>query len=381
MRRRRTRTEFSLFSTLARVFPRLCLLGLVLLPVAELAAGIALSRIPEPRPIASVALTDAQLAQLYGTGDVAPIREMLAETRDLRDTVYAPLVEYRMKPFRGRYVVVGDDGWRMVPRPDEGGGAKVFVFGGSTAFGTGSPDGETIPAHLDALLREAGKPAQVFNFGVPGWFSTQERIALEQMLTAGGKPDLAVFIDGLEDLRHCAAPDRTGWSPRLAQTETRHGLAGMLEKSALLQVVRLLLPDEPRPDSLVPPCAGDGDVEKALARLDANRRMISAIAERFGFRVLFVQQPVPGYGYDNAKRVVAVSPAEMTPLVAVAKGYSRMAETRGAGRPGDGDLLWLADLEPAAGNAYVDVVHYSPLFNRAIAEAVARRVVDGHLLP
>jgi hypothetical protein len=382
MRRRRTRnrTEFNPLAGLVRIIPKLCLLALVLLPVAELVAEIAVARIPEPRPIASSALTDPQLGELYASPDVAPIREMLVEMRDFRDTVYAPLVEYRMKPFAGNHVGIGADGWRTVPRV-EGGGAKVFVFGGSTTFGIGSADGQTIPAQLDALLLEAGKSAQLFNFGVPGWFSTQERIALEQMLAAGNKPDLAIFIDGLEDLRHCAAPDRTGWSARLARIDDRHGLEGMLEQSAFLQLLHRLAPAEIKPDTAPPACASDGDVERALARLDANRRMIAAIADRFGFKVLFVQQPVPSFGYDNAKRAVPVSPAEMVPLVAVAKGYSRLAEARAAGRLPESDLLWLADLEPASGNAYVDTMHYSPLFNRSIAEAVSRRIIDGHLLP
>ncbi|CAA7617629.1 conserved hypothetical protein [Magnetospirillum sp. LM-5] len=378
-RRLRTRAEFNPLAALARMIPRLCLLLLVLLPVAELGAGIALPRIPEPRPNASSTLSDQQISQLYGVEDAGPVREMQAEMRDLGDAGYWPLVEYRMKPFAGKHVTVGPDGWRAVPRV-EGEGAKVFVFGGAAVFGTGNADGQTIPAYLDTLLLEAGKSARVFNFGVPGWISTQERIALEQMVVAGNKPDLAIFVDGFEDLRRCDGSDRTAFSEQLAATEAKPSLATMLAHSALAKLVGRLRP--PPAKGLLPlVCTHDSEVERALARLEVNRRMISAMADRLGFKVLFVQQPVPTFAYDNAKRLVPVSPAEMAPLVGVAKGYSRLAEARAAGRPTDPETLWLAELEPATGNAYVDIVDYSPSFNRAIAEAVARHVLDKSLLP
>lgn len=378
-RRPRTRSEFNPLAALARFFPRLCLLLLVLLPVAELVAGIALPRIPEPRLNASSTLSDQQVAALYGTEDVAPVRQMLGEMRDERDIGYAPLVEYRMKPFTGQYVTIGSDGWRAAPRVDAD-GAKVFVFGGAAVFGVANADGHTIPAYLDTLLLEAGKSVRVSNFGVPGWNSTQERIALEQLLVAGSKPDLAIFIDGFEDLRRCDGSDRTSFSDHLAASEAKPSLATMLTHSALAKVIGRLRP--PPAKALLPlVCTHDSEVERSLARLEINRRMIAALADRMGFKVLFVQQPVPTFAYDNAKRVVPVSPAEMAPLVGVAKGYSRLAEARAGGRPAEPETLWLAELEPATGNAYVDIVHYSPSFNRTIAEAVARQVVDKSLLP
>ena len=39
-------------------------------------------------------------------------------------------------------------------------------------------------------------------------------------------------------------------------------------------------------------------------------------------------------------------------------------------------MLWLAELEPVDGNAYIDPVHYSPVFAKLIGETLAKRVVE-----
>jgi hypothetical protein len=379
-RRNRSRSDFNPVAALIRTLPRLLLLVLVLIPAAEIAAEFVLPRIPEPRPIASQAMTDQQISLLYGEQDVASLREILSESRDLRDVVYAPFVDYRLKPFAGRHVTVGADGWRRTPN-QAAEGAKVVLFGGGTVFGAGVSDRQTIASYLQDALNRAGVQASVANRGVPGWFSTQERVALAQMLAAGDIPALAVFVDGLEDLRRCAAPDNTAISDERIAKESLSGVKALAEHSSLMKLIRRLHPEEVKPDTKPAGCATDSDVEKALTRLSANRRVIRGMAKQFGFAVLFVQQPVSSYAYDNAKRAVPVSPAEMVPLVGVAKGYSRLADLRSGDHPQDEDLLWLADLEPSYGNAYLDTVNYSPLFNQAIAQALASRVMEARLLP
>ena len=90
--------------------------------------------------------------------------------------------------------------------------------------------------------------------------------------------------------------------------------------------------------------------------------------------MLFVQQPVPTYHYDNAKRAVPLKPEQMAPYVATAKAYPRLAEMRGTGKLWEQNLLWLAELEPVDANAYVDPVHYSPAFAAQIGERLAKRL-------
>jgi lysophospholipase L1-like esterase len=59
-------------------------------------------------------------------------------------------------------------------------GLRVLVIGDSVAFGRGVADGEAYPARLEALLRERGLDAAVFNLAVPGYDTYLERITFEQ---------------------------------------------------------------------------------------------------------------------------------------------------------------------------------------------------------
>jgi hypothetical protein len=127
-------------------------------------------------------------------------------------------------------------------------------------------------------------------------------------------------------------------------------------------------------------CETDAEVDAVIRRLDVNRRMIDAMAERMGFKALFVQQPVPTYSYDNRKRPFPVKEEALGYHMNAARGYPRMADMKAAGQLWDRGMLWLAELEPAEGNAYIDAIHYSPAFNKAIGERIASVLVDGGML-
>ena len=371
-RRSRNRSESTSASGVLSGLPRLLILLLVLLPVAEWGAGALLRRLDARSQ--AVVLSDKDIAKLYDSADPGHYRDVLEETPHPRDGIYEPLTEYRMPPRAGKSVSVDQAGIR-------GGvigasGPRVVLFGGSTAFGVGLADAETISAALAGQLGRDGIAVRVENRAVPGWYSTQDRIAFAEMLAAGTKPDVAVFMHGIDDFMHCGVPERTSWSRRLAQVGQPVGLETALRQSALVALGRRLtgMAEPARIEDMAPDCSADADVDAALARLDANRRMIAAMAERFGVKVLFVQQPVPTFHYDNAKRALPLGPDQMAPFVATAKGYARLAELRGSGKLWEQDLLWLAELEPEDGNAYIDPVHYSPLFAKLIGETLAKRV-------
>ncbi|HEV2765747.1 MAG TPA: hypothetical protein VGV38_22370, partial [Pyrinomonadaceae bacterium] len=131
-------------------------------------------------------------------------REERARLTKFRRSCYAP---YRLwtscGPHRGKFVNIGADGFRVSPDPlaaeAPAGAFKVFVMGGSAAYGWGSPDSETIPAHLADLIRQkfekSGRPREVrvVNLGVPAYNSTQELLLLIELLKRGHRPDLVVF--------------------------------------------------------------------------------------------------------------------------------------------------------------------------------------------
>lgn len=373
-RRNRNRSETPSGSGALGKLLRLLLLVLVLLPIAEWGASVIMTRLADASRQPTV--SDKDLAKLYGGDQPGRNRQALVESPTLADAVYAPLVEYRMPARSGELVSVSAQGSR-------GGiigasGPRVVVFGGGTTFGHGLADAETIPAAMAAKLQESGVAVRVENRAVPGWYSTQDRVAFAEMLATGDKPDWAVFVHGLDDFLRCGQPEKTAFSARLAETGAPIGLEQVIRQSSLAALLRKLggksQMDRDLENSQV--CSSDSQVEASLARLDANRRLIAAMAERFGVKVLFVQQPVPTFHYDNAKRAVPLDPERMKPYVATAKGYARLTEKRGTGMLYEQDLLWLAEFEPAEGNAYMDAVHYSPAFAKLIGEKLAERLAS-----
>ena len=74
---------------------------------------------------------------------------------------------------------------------------SVWFFGGSTMWGTGSSDNQTIPSHFNSLTN-----LPVYNFGETGWNSRQ---SLNQLINAIGdkkNPSVAIFYDGVNDIIH-----------------------------------------------------------------------------------------------------------------------------------------------------------------------------------
>jgi len=130
-------------------------------------------------------------------------------------------VGFKEAPFRGKYVNVADNGYRLSPPqgpwPIDPKNYNVFVFGGSTTFGYGVTDDQTIPARMQAIMMEhsLARRVCVYNFGRGFYYSTPERILFEQLLLGGARPNLAVFLDGVNDFG--SADDRFVYSRAFAR--------------------------------------------------------------------------------------------------------------------------------------------------------------------
>jgi len=109
---------------------------------------------------------------------------------------------WRRAPVSGRYVNVDANGLRRTWNPAalSSPRIRIFTFGGSTMWGTGSRDDYTIPSQLSkALAGSFGSAVEVVNFGEAGYVQTQELIALLREIQRGNVPSVAVFYDGFND--------------------------------------------------------------------------------------------------------------------------------------------------------------------------------------
>jgi len=220
---------------------------------------------------------------------------------------YHPYVIWRRAPFQGRTINIGEHGTRVTPGANcSANSYKVFAFGGSTMWGTGSPDWGTIPAYLQAGLEAlTGKPVCVVNFGETGYVSTQGVIQLILELQSGNVPHLVIFYDGVNDVYAAYQWGRPTHqnvkyiAARFENSENRPSLADWIRASNAFQLIQRaaskLRHDPTKGSNLLTyktmgvDTAGLSDslVETYLS----NYKIVDALAQKYGFKFLFFWQP------------------------------------------------------------------------------------------
>ncbi len=94
---------------------------------------------------------------------------------------------------------------REIVMPKPSGVYRIFVTGGSTAYGTGAPSQDrTIAGYLVKLLAMSLSPLtelryEVFTLACPAWASTHERIIIENRLSEL-EPDMIICFSGNNDV-------------------------------------------------------------------------------------------------------------------------------------------------------------------------------------
>ena len=85
--------------------------------------------------------------------------------------------------------------------------AKVWVFGGSTAWGVGVPDDGTIAAYLEKATR-----LRTFNLAETGYNAHQSLNLLMKLYVEGGRPEFVVFYDGVNEVEQKCRKELTFYS-------------------------------------------------------------------------------------------------------------------------------------------------------------------------
>ncbi len=94
------------------------------------------------------------------------------------------------------------DRWRTVERLPHA--VRVVALGDSVTFGAGVDASEAWPQRLEARLRAEGRRVEVFNAGMIGWSTRQERLAWERILRPY-RPDrvlLGVCLNDIPELNY-----------------------------------------------------------------------------------------------------------------------------------------------------------------------------------
>jgi lysophospholipase L1-like esterase len=262
--------------------------------------------------------------------------------------------------------------------------SHVWMFGGSTLYGSGVPDWATIPSFLSKELNATGTHCVVItNFGTEAYNTNQELLLLVEQLKAGRRPDAVIFYDGVND-------SYTGvYQPGIASAHMQYPaisarveskLAGKLEflrhSYALLLVRRMLLSKQKQD-----PAAIEAETKvKATQTLDnyqANLRMVQALAGIYHFTVFSFWQPSLAYGnkpivpYEAELIRVDTNSPDGSALKPMRFAYQEAERRAGS----NGDFVFLANvLDREQGPLYLDEWHLGPRGNQLIAQAIAKHL-------
>lgn len=335
------------------------------------------------------------LQGLYPSMGEDEILQLLKETWS-RSYAFEDYTHFRESPCIGKYVNVDPNGFRRSKNqaswpPDREKYFVIFIFGGSTAFGYGVPDDQTIASHLQDFLSAGAlkKAAAVYNFGRGHYYSTQERILFEQLVAAHRLPDVALFIDGLNEFFYYENEGTAvskSFEKFLAGDIRQLWFKELRKRSRVIQtfrVIRKTVKDGLFDRDMGPAKERYRDSHPAklmrcIERYTLNKRMIEAVSSSFNTKSIFVWQPVPTYQYDLTLHPFGKAGFGRHGYSAV--GYPMMWEYV-QNHPLGENFLWCAQIQKDTQEAlYVDLAHYSPMMSKEFARFIYDWMVKRNLL-
>ena len=229
--------------------------------------------------------------------------------------IFQPNVIWRNKPINNKFVKINEEGIRntcnsyMNSSKDT---RNVFLFGGSTVYGTGVPDKFTIPSQLSKHLNEKGDIFyNVTNFGTGGFILEQDMQLLFDEIRKGNLPDIAVFYHGVNDAyAGVYSPGKPGWY--LGSEELKNKLyysksniinntwyeqlhAYELLRHFKVKLLRMLYLTGQKDSEFYL-----DDYQQRAGHFVGHYRetikIIKAVCDSYGIKVLFIWQPVLFYG-------------------------------------------------------------------------------------
>jgi lysophospholipase L1-like esterase len=311
---------------------------------------------------------------------------------------WQPYVYFRPKPFHGKTITVGPDGLRATWQPTAASwtsagknAVKVLVLGGSSLWGLGARDDQTIPSLLARKLHERGLNVEIKNLAELGYVSTQELIGLTRELQEGYRPDVVIFYDGVNDTTSALLSGEAGLTTNeinrrrefnLLQSPRR--LAGVLAEKLVVDSGSYRLARALRSRlgqrTATPTSSLSEDSMRRLAadvadRYAANVKIAETLARGYGFRPLFFWQPtifnkpeLTAAERDEAQKYAWTEPTFRTV-------YERISESRELkADPAFHNLSQIFAHEKSL--AFIDYCHTTETANARIAETIAAAVVS-----
>ena len=232
--------------------------------------------------------------------------------------LYYPYVGWRRAPFKGKVIEIDQNGVRVTPGADcSAKSFKVFAFGESSMWGTGSPNWGTIPANLQKGLEKLRQgPVCVMNFAESAYVSTQDVIMLLLQLRSGNVPDVVLFYSLGGDVPAAYQSGRAGLPANLDQIAARFErrrepptFVDWLKSTYSYDLINQLIgkltianpqQKKPTPGELVNYESMGIDAAKLSDSIVqdylGNYEIVGALAQKYGFKYFFFVPPLVSLG-------------------------------------------------------------------------------------
>ena len=211
---------------------------------------------------------------------------------------YASYLEFkRTGNFSGTYINLDENSHRFTDNPCKGKEAiKIFVFGGSTTWGTGARDNYTIPSYISKKLCEDNISVEVTNFGEAAYVNTQEMISLQLELRKGNIPDYVIFYDGINDVYSAYQEEAAGYPQNIANRKFEYGLRDKFNiirpifngnfVTLLRETMHYFSPKETKKID-----NSDELSDEVIDIYFGNKRIIDGLGKEYNFTVFYFWQP------------------------------------------------------------------------------------------
>ena len=290
---------------------------------------------------------------------------------------YEPYTQFIRKAKKGEFLNIHEEGFRYIQDqcsyPINKSNYNIFLFGGSTAFGYGVGDKDTIASRIQHRLRNNYNFTSVcvYNFGMGAYFSIQEGILLQNLIRKNQIPDMGIYIDLLNDYN---VPDsQPKFTSQLSDyIAGKNKVINALSELPITRIgVYLLFSTDRR---LI---KGEKELIEITKTYFINKKIIESVSEGFGIKTYFVVQPIPLYNYNLSNHIIYNKYPHTLDISMNGKlGYKILREQYDKlDFNNRKNIIWLADMqENKSENLYVDSDHYTPAFSDEIAGEIVKSI-------
>lgn len=288
------------------------------------------------------------------------------------DTRYVSYFEWRRKEFEGKTITIaGPYGQRRTVGPTDATKPSVYFFGGSTMWGTGADDANTIPSQFAQL---SGFRAE--NFGELAYTAHQSLVLLIQVLQDGHRPNIVVFYDGVNEVAHKCRTEHTPWShareQRIAKAlkmKTRYDLKYMVRPlmAVAYSVRKVLFGRKHKDESKFFNCHSDPTKAQKIAdNLIEDWTVARKLVKSYNGKFVGILQPVSYFSKTKTDQIAKdMTDIERKQFQAV----YRLIKQKMANRPGFYDFTDVLDKPEYI---YIDFCHLSPNGNKYVAQKMLK---------